>query len=248
MRFTRLSRRALVAATAATLLAATTAAPVQAEETPSGASYGSTTVLGLDAGSLLDLRLLGEDGWATLDGATGTGEALTRLVPIASSLLPSLDALAVEQRSTSGEQRTQADAVNLAGASGGLLGGNIGPASLLAAVDGDGARSLLSSVIEDVSVLAGLVGLGEAAVQLGSSAGLLTADSGRSVSIDDLSVLDLSALLALVGLDLTDLSIDQLLGLIDDLGLTESARRCARHPGGRCGQTSTSWSRPPSSW
>jgi hypothetical protein len=219
MRFTRLSRRALVAATAATLLAATTTAPVQAEETPSGASYGSTTVLGLDAGSLLDLRLLGEDGWASLDGATGAGEALTRLVPVASSLLPSLDALAVEQRSTSGEQRTQADAVNLAGASGGLLGGNVGPASLLAAVDADGARSLLSSVIEDVSVLAGLVGLGDAAVQLGSSAGLLSSDAGRSVSIEDLSVLDLSALLALVGLDLTDLSIDQLLGLVNGLGL-----------------------------
>jgi hypothetical protein len=219
MRFTRLSRRALVAATAATLLAATTAAPVQAEETPSGTSYGSTTVLGLDAGSLLDLRLLGEDGWASLDGAAGTGEALTRLVPVASSLLPSLDALAVEQRSTSGEQRTQADAVNLAGASGGLLGGNVGPASLLAAVDGDGARSLLSSVIQDVSVLAGLLGLGDATVQLGSSAGLLTSDAGRSVSIEDLSVLDISALLALVGLDLTDLSIDQLLGLVNGLGL-----------------------------
>jgi hypothetical protein len=207
------------------LVAATVAPPAGAAdlEEPAGASYGSTTVLSLEVGDLLDLRLLGEDGSAAFDGAKATGEALTRLVPIQTSLVD-LGALVIEERSTAGERSRSTDAVNLTGAlpaglPAGLLGGSVGPARLLAAVTGDGAHSSITAVLDQVGVLDGLLAVESADVLLGNVVEPLSSSTARGLRIDRVTVLDLSGLLALVGLELGDLSPEQLLGLVERLGL-----------------------------
>lgn len=232
----RFRRRAVAALTAAAIGLAATGGPVIAAQSDPGpdteklsaATFGETTVFNIDAGSLLQLRLLGEDGLAGINDLDGVTEALTRLVPleIASSTLPALNDLSIpvmEAHSTSGEDSTSAETPALSDGLpaevAGLLDGTIA-ASLLALVDDAGAKGLTDATA-NVTALAGLISVDDITANLGGTVSPDEADGTRSVAVGQVDALDLTGLLSLLGLDLTDLSLDQITALAGGLGVLD---------------------------
>ena len=100
-----------------------------------------------------------------------------------------------------------------------VLGGQLLPASLSALVGADGATSNIGAGLVNLDVLSGVLGVDSTQLDLVANALSDQATGTRSVSIDQLSVLDLSTLLAGLGIPLQDLPLDTVLGLVDGLGL-----------------------------
>lgn len=225
--------RTVVVLAASSALVIATSAPSVAQEVPpagTGSSSGEVSVLTLDLGTdALGLRLLGEDSLTSNNPAAGVPSALERvsLLQVTSDLLPALDALSqatVETSSTSGEDTTSTPAIDLGAlVTGapvpGLLTGIIDPVALRSAVDANGAVSSAAGTIRDLTVFGGLLTMGTASAQLGSSALVTDAGSVRGLQLESVEVLDLTALLDLLGISLADLPIDVAVGLLDQLGL-----------------------------
>lgn len=225
-------RTFLVLATASALTVATVA-PSAAQEAPAagaGTSSGSASVLELLLGDdSLALRLLGEDSLTSNDVTAGGPSALERVSPltVSSTLVPSLGGASqptLETRSTSGEDAKSTPAVELGSLLAGLpvpglLAGTVDPVALRSAVDADGAVSAVSGAVRDLSVLGGLLSTGTATADLGSGALLTDANAVRGLHLDRLEVLDLTALLDLLGISLADLPLDAALDLLIGLGL-----------------------------
>lgn len=215
---------------AAAALAVTAIAPSGAEESPAGTgmSGGAASLLTLALGEgALDLRLVGED--SATSNVTGAVNALERVTPlqVASTLLPALNGVSqptVESSSTSGENATATPGVDLASLLAGvpvpgLLTGVIDPVALRSFVDATGATSAADGAVRNLSVLGGLLQLGTATADLGSSALLTDASAVRGLSVDRIEVLDLTALLDALGISLADLPLDVAVGLLGGLGL-----------------------------
>lgn len=223
--------RSAIVLVAAAALTAATVVPGTAEEAPPagvGTSSGSGTVLDVAlGGDALVLRLLGED--SSTSNLTDSARATEKVTPLhlASTLLPALGGTSqptVETSTTDGEDTKASPAVDLgsllgAGALPGLLGGTIDPVALRSLVDQNGALSEASGGFRGLSVLGGLLSTGTAAANLGSHALVTDAGAQRSLKIDHLDVLDLTALLDALGLSLGDLPLDAAVGLLDGLGL-----------------------------
>ncbi|HEX4901372.1 MAG TPA: hypothetical protein VFV42_01085, partial [Acidimicrobiales bacterium] len=77
------------------------------------------------------------------------------------------------------------------------------------------------AALADLDVLGGILGLQGVDLDLGSEALVSDSAASRGVTIQDLEVLDLEALLAGLGIPLTDLPLDTLLGVLDGLGLLD---------------------------
>lgn len=218
----RLSRFVPVVAAGA-LLAATTS-PALAQQAPAvegvGTTTGSLTLLALDAGDLAGLDVLSDAGVANIDDARGARSAAAQIAALALDTAVteplSVPLLAVE--STGEAQETRQDVAVPANP---LVSGAALPLSLSAVVGDDGARSALGGSLTDLDVLGGILSLTGASLDLGSNALVTDAAATRGVSAQDLDVLDLEALLAGLGISLTDLSLDTLLGLLDQLGLLQ---------------------------
>lgn len=230
--FARLPRRGLAVGLVGSLLAAATITTASAQEdatTGVGTTVGSTTILDVDLGDLLQLRLIGEDGGTTTDPDAGDPVAFTRVLPleVGSEVVPALDEVSipgVESRSSGEEVRKETAIVDLSEVSAlvpGLLDGTINPATLVAAVDEAGARGVLSTELADLSVLGGVVSLDSVSGVLGGVTGDAASMSNRLVELDALTVLDLSGVLQLLGLSLSDLPLDTVLGLVDGLGVLD---------------------------
>ena len=229
MPFASLTRRPRALALSGSVIAApvgVTSAAAEDEATGVGTTAGATTVLRVNLGDLLDLRVIGEDGGSSNDPDAGEPNGFTRLSPltVSSEVVPALDEITlptVESRSTGDEVRKETAIVDLADLSAvpGLLGGTINPATLLAAVDDAGARGQLVTDLADLSVLGSVLGLDSVAALLGGTSTDTAAEATRQLGIDALTVLDLGGLLQLVGLNLADLSPEALLGLVDGLGV-----------------------------
>ncbi|HEV3225306.1 MAG TPA: hypothetical protein VGZ52_00670 [Acidimicrobiales bacterium] len=191
-----------------------------------GSAGGSTALAGVDAGNLLKLLLVGEQSVASIDPASGTPSATETLSPltVASGAVPALNAISVPSVSTTStgaadhKDTALLDLATLPQPAP-ILSGSINPASLTSVVDTNGAQASLDSTLANLGVLGGVVKIDSAKVQLGGIAGPGTSNSTRSVSIDGITVLDLRAVLQLVGLDLNKLPLSTLAGLIDQLGL-----------------------------
>jgi hypothetical protein len=192
-----------------------------------GSSGGGTEVLHLEIGDgALDVRLLNELSATSNDAGVATPEALERLTPltIASSLVPALSNLSlppVESRSQGAENAVSAPTVDLGSLGGpvpGLLDGTLS-ATLRSLVDAEGALATLAGGADGVSVLGGVLNLGNLDASLGSLAAPLHSGGNRSLTLDQVEVLDLSALLQLLGIDVTDLPLDVVTNLLDSLGV-----------------------------
>ena len=217
----RKSRLVPVAAAAALLVATTS--PVQAQTEPEVTGVGTTTgalsLLGLDAGDLLTLDLLTDAGSANIDEAAGPRSAVAQIsaLVLESQLAGLSQELPLLKAESTGAADNKSQAVTPIDNP--VLSGALAPLDLSALVDEGGAVSTLSAGLGQLQVLDGILGLDGAAIDLGNSA--LLGDSGatRGVDVDALTVLDLEALLAALGIPLTSLPLDALLGLIDGLGL-----------------------------
>ncbi len=224
-------KRLLGSATAAVVLLAgplSGAAQAQAgsdAQTGVGSGKVSSTVLGIDLGSLLNLALLDDEGLSSIDPVNG--------VPAASSVLNPLNltgtllgdkSLAGVTTSTAGAEDAKSSSVDPAVGGiplpvvDGVLNG-----TLSSVVDGDGARSNLLAGIggDGLSMVGGLVGLGGAsdASTFATKATPGVAGGISGLNIPSLDLLNLGNLLAGAGSPLESLPLDTLTGLLGPLGI-----------------------------
>jgi len=231
------ARRAAALAALIPLAIAALAAPASAQSTPVGVGTGTggSNVLSIDLGDLLQLSLVNEASGGTIDPTQGVPSASEQLnlLTVHSAVLPALDGLTVplvETHTTGGTDSKDTallDLGTLPSPLNGLLAGQINPASLTSLVDSNGALSSLTTALDNIAVLGGLLRTGAATAQMGSSAKPAFAQAGRGLGIDQLTALDLAGLLQLVGLSLDDLPVDTLTGLIGQLGLPLDAVKTA---------------------
>jgi len=210
------------AAIGALLMAAVPATAQTAPEgigTASGTSSVLTAEIGAD-GAILAVRAIGDDGQSSIDPKVGTPEAFASIHPLSlsSGLVPALNVELppIEVRSTGAEEKVNAEAVELDTIA---SSGTLTPPSLSAVVDEAGARSGLSASLADLGLIAGLLSVDEIGATLGTSAAKGAAEATRGVTLDNLTVLDLGALLEGLGLPLDELPLDDVLGLLTSLGL-----------------------------
>ena len=211
----RLSR--VLPVIAAGALVAATVTPASAATTGVGTTDGTLKVLGVDAGQLLQVDLLQDQGTAkTTDTPTAT--ALLSALHVSSATLGVDQTIPLLQASsTDGEDSTSQPASDIPANQ--VVGGQLLPASLSALVGADGATSNIGAGLVNLDVLSGILGVDSTQLDLVANALSDQATGTRSVRIDQLSVLDLNALLAGLGIPLQDLPLDTVLGLIDGLGL-----------------------------
>lgn len=212
----------LVPVLAAGALLTASISPVQAQTEPItgvGTTTGELSLFSLDAGDLLRLDLLSDAGAANIDDATGPARAAAQIAALAleSTAAGVAETLPLLQVESTGDPAETSQAVTPIDNP--VLSGAIAPLQLSALVDGGGATSLLSAGLGQIDVLSGILSLAGSSVDLGSTALLGDAAGSRGVDVDALTLLDLEALLALLGIPLTDLALDDLLGLLDGLGL-----------------------------
>lgn len=223
-------RRIAAAGLLTVMVAALFATPSHAQG-PSGvgSAGGSTTLAALDAGDLLKLALIGEQNSATIDPANGTptaNEAVTPLT-VVSQTLPALNALttpAVSTNSTGAPDTKQTAQIDLGSVPqpAPLLSGTVNAASLSSLVDSSGAHSTMNATLANVAVAAGIAKIDSASVDIGSIASSTQSTASRTVAVNGVTVLDLRALLQMVGLDLNKLPLQTLADLIQQLGLLDT--------------------------
>lgn len=228
----------LVASAAALCLTATIAGPSPAGAQTAqgvGTSRASHTLLGLqlgNAGSLLNLGVLADSALSTIDIEQEPAHGVSRLVPVslASGLLPGLSNLVsalptFESRTPGGNPNVTGSALDLGGPSGllglpvGLLGGSLIPTNLTSALDAEGARSGLDAKLADLSLVSGLLKIVSVNNKMGTAAALPAANGTRALGIDAISLLSLGDLLAGLNLDLAELPLGVVSGLLETLNV-----------------------------
>lgn len=209
---------ALVAAVPLSMGAAVAAEPV----TGVGSGVVSSTLLNVELGAdgaLLSVRVLGDDSTSTTDPADGEVVSSNALSPltITSTAVPALNFALPSIGTTSKGDRDvkeyDPDTVSTPVASGALN------AVLSSVVDAAGARSGLQAGLANLSLAGGLVNVPTGAVQLVTDAAPSAATGSRNITVPAINVLELDAVLEGLGISLLDLPVGDLLALLDVLGL-----------------------------
>ena len=204
------------------------ATPSNAQTAPIGVGTASGTgnVLSVDLGSILKLSLVNELSNTTIDPASGNPLALSQLqlLKLQSSLLPNLDGLTVplvETRTSGAEDRKDTALLDLGslGLPANLLTGAVSPATLASIVGGDGALSSLTTSLDNIAVLGGVLKTDAAAALLGSAAAPSASNATRGLSINQLTALDVGGLLQLLGIPLDQLPLTAVTDLVGSLGI-----------------------------
>jgi LPXTG-motif cell wall-anchored protein len=246
VRMRKLPVRSLAAASALCVTAAFSGVGAATAETPSGVgtSKASTSILSLQlgkSGSLLNLRLLGDDAQSTIDSAVASPHSATQLVPLSltSDVIPALNTLTAalpkfETRDPGGQRKVSGSALDLANPGGalgaaasalpaavptGVLGGKIVPAGLSSLLEGGVATSTLDAQLADLKVLFGALGVKSITNTLEATAGAPQAAGTRNVKIGAVSVLNLGELLKGLGIDLNNLPVATVSELVKSLQL-----------------------------
>lgn len=179
----------------------------------------TSTVLAVDLGSdgtILSVRVLGDDAASTIDGARSSNAAL-RPLSVASELLAAgIEVPPVSVSSTDGEVSESTQTVSLETLA---TSGSLEPATLTAAVDQAGARSGITSALVDLGAAGGLLDADSVAAELATDAAGDSSSSMRSVHAGAVTVLNLGALLEGLGIDLEALPLEALYGLLSELGV-----------------------------
>lgn len=197
-----------------------------------GTTDVTTTVVGVALGadgSVLGLRLLGDDARATIDPAVSAPEAFSRLtaVEVSSEVVDALDLTsgAIESKQPGGDASVTKGSVNLSEPVSGVtipeavLDGTLGAASLTSAASAASATSTLDAALTDATVAGGLATLEGVSSAVDTAATSAASTGSRSVAIDQVVVLDLGSLLAGLNISLADLPLDVLTDLLDELGV-----------------------------
>lgn len=227
-------KRFLAAGTALGLLGLMgTAGLADAQAAGVGTSKASTTILNVDLGDALRLRVGGDDAQSSTDPQIGPAGAYSRLVGLeaSSSMLPALNVRipdpAIESRTPGGSPESSLAGVDLTSGIAAIPGVAI-PASvatgsldatLRSVLDGATARSSMDAAISNLGLAGGLVSAEGLASTLATGAGAAQADGARAVDVGAINVLDLGALLDGLGMALADLPIETVSDLLAGLGV-----------------------------
>ncbi|HVE47505.1 MAG TPA: hypothetical protein VNA57_12265 [Acidimicrobiales bacterium] len=230
----KLPVRSIAVASALSVTAAFSGVGAATAETSSGVgtSIASTSILSLQlgkSGSLLNLRLIGDDAKSTIDSAVASPHSSTQLVPLSltSEAIPALNTLTgalpkFETRDPGGQRKMSGEAIDLASLGGtlgsvtsalpavvpaNLLGGKIVPVGLSSLLEGGVADSNLEAQLADLKVLFGALGVKSISNVMNAKAATVQTDGTRSVKIGAIGVLNLGELLKGLGIDLNALSV-----------------------------------------
>lgn len=188
-----------------------------------GTAQATTSLLQVELGDLLAADVLSDASRSTLDKAvTSVPEAATALFPLTLAS-GSIDALnqqiaPTEVRSTGSEQKTDYSA-DLGSVLPAVVDGTLTPATLSALVDATGAKGGLLNNVADLAVGGGLLNVDAVAANLGTLAAKDASTGARTIDIDSISGLNLGALLAGLGIPVSDLDLATIVGLVESLGL-----------------------------
>lgn len=213
----RLSR--LVPVAVASVLLVVTVSPASAATPGVGTTTGELSVLDLDLGDLLQVGVLADSGLATTDADAPSASAVLSALSVVSGPLGLDEQLDVFSVESTGEEDTvegPAEPIDTPVLSGSLL-----PATLRALVGDGGAVSTLGAGIADLSVLNGVLDLQSTELALDNTAATEDAAARRGFALDGLTALDLTSLLAGLGVPVTELPLEDLLGVVDGLGLLD---------------------------
>jgi hypothetical protein len=212
---------------AALLGAAAAAGGTASAATPTGVGTTKATTTALNValgkgGSLLNVRVLGDDGSANIDPKQGSpssaGSALSPLTSTSSVSQLNLSLPKVSVSSTGAADNKSVPGIDLTTL---LTTGSISPLSLSAVVDSaQGAASGLNSSLKNVTAVAGLLRVPSATSNLGAAAKPGDADGLRGLSVPSIQVLNLGAVLQGLGINPGTLSVDQLGNALNTLNIT----------------------------
>jgi hypothetical protein len=226
-----LKRKVAAAAVTLSLLTVIAAGPATAASSGIGTAQASTTVLGVKLGgstNLLDLSAITDAGRSTIDKqVTANPEAFSNLtaLSIGSGVLPAINgavpAPPLEARQPNGQGSANGLAVDLGTTLGHpeIVSGTVSPASLTADLT-QGAHSSVDVSLANLSLAGGLINAQSVASKLGTGAAADASSATRTVNIGAVSVLDLGALLKGLGINLADLPVQSVSGLVDTLSVT----------------------------
>lgn len=233
-----------VAAAATSLLvlgAATSIGSAGAAATGVGTAKASTTVVGVSLGtdgSLLDVRLIGDDAQSTIDANTAAApEAYSKLTalrakstivndPTTSAPLD-LTLSALESRQPGGQAEVTQSSIDLANPGvpvlsglGDIVSGNLNLAKLTSFAEGTTAKSSITGSLTNAKLAGALLDAQAVGNTLGSESTSTQSTSTRAVEVDAITVLDVGALLSGLGIALSDLTPDELSALLEGLGIS----------------------------
>lgn len=228
-------RTAIAAALALSLVAAFSTGPAQAAGTGVGTGSAETTVIAVDLGTngaLLGVKLLADNARSTIDPKTASAaEAFSRLtsVNVSSATVPELNKTdpTLESRQPGGEKEVTKGSVNLSHPStdpdvpipSEVVTGTLGFATLASEAAAAAAKSSLTATLTNASVAGALTTVKGVTSSLMSSASSTASEATRNVKVDQVVVLDLSALLEGLDLALSDLSVETVEDLLAELEL-----------------------------
>jgi hypothetical protein len=219
------TKRLLAAVAAASVAAiAPLSATIASAAEPTGVGTGSvsSTLLQVDVGddgSILSVRVLGDDGTSTIDPAKGAPASATSMTPltISSGVVPALNVTSPSvSTSSSGAEDNKTVSPELPSVP--AFSGSL-TATLSSIVDTLGARSGLDATLSNLNVAGGLLDVPKATAALGTNAATGEASGTRSISIPSIEVLNLGAVLKGLGLPLGDLPLGTLVSLLGGLGV-----------------------------
>ncbi|HUR48377.1 MAG TPA: hypothetical protein VMY88_02460 [Acidimicrobiales bacterium] len=227
-------KRFLAAGTALGLLGLMgTAGLADAQAAGVGTSKASTTILNVDLGDALKLRVGGDDAQSSTDPQIGPAGAYSRLVGLeaSSTMLPALNVKipdpAIESRTPGGAPESSLAGVDLTSGIAALPGVAL-PASvasgtldatLRSILDGTTAASSMDAAISNLGLAGGLVSAEGLSSTLATGASAVQADGARKVEVGAINVLDLGALLGALDMTLADLPIGTVSDLLASLGV-----------------------------
>jgi LPXTG-motif cell wall-anchored protein len=207
-----------------------------------GTASSSITLLSVDLGNVQHLKVLTDQGQGTLDparlGLSGPQAFASLSAVDASGMLnlslpnPAMKASApgtsnVPSQLTSIPVNFPSSAVSVAGTStpvgaGLLASGTINPVKLEAHQSDTSVDSVVSTSVPDLSILQGLIDIkGVNVAGLNTNASVSASKGATGITtIDSVDVLSLQGLLGGLGLNLADLPLSSLTGILDKLGLT----------------------------
>jgi len=189
------------------------------------------------SGGLVGLKVVSDQGSSNVDPTAGTAQAISRLVPVAlsSNSISAINTIngalsPVNQQfvsqSPGGNPSVGTPAVNFATPATGialplnLLSGQLNAGSLTTAFDTvKGAASALNFSLTNLKVAGGLLTADTFGDINGSAANSGVTDGSRTVNIGTIKALNLGALLQGLGINPGNLPVNDVLALVDKLGL-----------------------------
>lgn len=184
-----------------------------------GSGLVASTVLSVElgtAGELLSVRVLGNDSSSTNEGSATTSNGLSPFT-VTSKTVPALN-LTVPPVATASTGPEDAERFEPAALDTPAISGAVN-AVLSSIVDGTSARSGLQVGLANLSLAGGLVSVPTGAAQMLTEAAPAVSSGSQTITIPEVNVLELDAVLEGLGLTLADLPVQDILDLLAGLGL-----------------------------